>query len=77
MNTVPDRAAFEGFHAGKAPWDIGRAQKPFVALAGRVASPVLDAGGGTGDTALIFAARGRRVTGVDIARIRGHVFFAT
>jgi cyclopropane fatty-acyl-phospholipid synthase-like methyltransferase len=65
MNAVPDRAAFESFYAGKAPWDIGKPQKPFVAIADRVAGPVLDAGCGTGDNALFFAARGHRVTGID------------
>jgi SAM-dependent methyltransferase len=65
MSNVPDRAAFENFYAGKAPWDIGQPQAPFVAVADRVVSPVLDAGCGTGDTALFFAARGHRVTGID------------
>jgi cyclopropane fatty-acyl-phospholipid synthase-like methyltransferase len=60
-----DRAAFEGLYAGKAPWDIGKPQAPFVAVADRVASPVLDAGCGTGEHALFFAARGRLVTGID------------
>src|SRR5213080_5531167 len=65
MSNLPDRAAFESFYAGKAPWDIGKPQGPFVAVADRVTSPVLDAGCGTGDTALFFAARGHRVTGID------------
>ncbi len=65
MSKVPDRATFESAYAGKAPWDIGKPQKPFVAAADRVVSPVLDAGCGTGDTALFFAGRGHRVTGFD------------
>jgi cyclopropane fatty-acyl-phospholipid synthase-like methyltransferase len=65
MSKVPDRATFEKAYAGKAPWDIGKPQAPFVAVADRVTSPVLDAGCGTGDTALYFAARGHRVTGFD------------
>jgi SAM-dependent methyltransferase len=65
MSNVPDRATFENLYAGKAPWDIGRPQAPFVAAADRVTGPVLDAGCGTGDTALFFAARGLRVTGID------------
>jgi SAM-dependent methyltransferase len=65
MNTVPDRAAFESFYAGKAPWDIGKPQQPFVAAADRVVSPVLDAGCGTGDTALFLAGHGLRVAGID------------
>jgi cyclopropane fatty-acyl-phospholipid synthase-like methyltransferase len=65
MSIVPDRTTFEQAYAGKAPWDIGRPQAPFIAVADLVASPVLDAGCGTGDTALFFAARGHRVTGID------------
>ena len=60
-----DRASFENFYAGKAPWDIGKPQGPFVAVADRVTSPVLDAGCGTGEHALFFAARGHRVVGID------------
>jgi SAM-dependent methyltransferase len=59
------RASFENFYAGKAPWDIGKPQGPFVAAADRVTSPVLDAGCGTGEHALFFAARGHDVTGID------------
>jgi cyclopropane fatty-acyl-phospholipid synthase-like methyltransferase len=65
MSIVPDRTTFEQAYAGKAPWDIGRPQAPFVAAADRVTSPVLDAGCGTGDAALFFAARGHQVTGID------------
>src|SRR5262249_5659548 len=53
------------FYAGKAPWDIGRPQRPFVAVADRATSPVLDAGCGTGEPALFFASRGHHVTGID------------
>jgi cyclopropane fatty-acyl-phospholipid synthase-like methyltransferase len=60
-----DRATFENFYAGKAPWDVGKPQGPFVAVADRVTSPVLDAGCGTGENALFFAAKGHRVTGID------------
>jgi cyclopropane fatty-acyl-phospholipid synthase-like methyltransferase len=65
MSNVPDRAMFETIYAGKAPWDIGKPQAPFVAAADRVSGRVLDAGCGTGETALFFAARGHRVTGID------------
>jgi SAM-dependent methyltransferase len=47
------------------PWDIGKPQPPFVAVADQVLSPVLDAGCGTGGTSLFFAARGEQVTGID------------
>ena len=60
-----DRATFESFYDGKAPWDIGKPQKPFIAAAGQVVSPLLDAGCGTGEHALFFAARGHHVTGID------------
>jgi SAM-dependent methyltransferase len=62
---LPDQAAFESFYAGKAPWDVGKPQQPFVTVAEQVVSPVLDAGCGTGENALFFAARGHRVTGID------------
>jgi SAM-dependent methyltransferase len=65
MSRVPDRATFENAYAGVAPWDIGKPQAPFVGVADRVVSPVLDAGCGTGDTALFLAVRGHRVTGID------------
>ena len=64
-NTLPDRALFESMYAAKAPWDIGKPQRPFALAAERVTGSVLDAGCGTGDTALFFAARGHRVTGFD------------
>ena len=60
-----DRAAFENFYAGPAPWDIGKPQKPFIDRADQVTGSVLDAGCGTGDTALFFAQRGCRVKGID------------
>jgi len=46
MDKIIERSAFENAYAGKAPWDIGKPQKPFVAAADRMASPVLDAGCG-------------------------------
>jgi len=63
--TVPDRATFETLYAGQAPWDIGKAQQAFVDAADQISGSILDAGCGTGDTALFFAARGQRVTGID------------
>jgi cyclopropane fatty-acyl-phospholipid synthase-like methyltransferase len=60
-----DRATFENFYARPAPWDIGRPQGAFVAVADRVSSPLLDAGCGTGEHALFFAARGHQVTAID------------
>jgi len=71
-----DRATFESFYAGPAPWDINKPQKQFTAIADRVTSPVLDAGCGTGEHALFFAAQGHRAVGIDfveeaIRRARG------
>jgi SAM-dependent methyltransferase len=65
MSNMPDRATFESAYAGSAPWEIGRPSDPLVAAADRVVGPVLDAGCGTGENALFFAARGLRVTGID------------
>jgi len=62
---IPDRSTFENAYAGQAPWDIGKPQKPFTDVADRVTGSVLDAGCGTGDTALFFASRGCQVTGID------------
>jgi SAM-dependent methyltransferase len=64
-NNSVDRAAFEDLYAGPAPWDIGRPQSAFTAIAQRVVGPILDAGCGTGEHALYFAARGHRVVGID------------
>jgi SAM-dependent methyltransferase len=64
-NNSIDRATFENLYAGPAPWDVGKPQERFVAVADRVIGPVLDAGCGTGEHALFFAARGHRVIGID------------
>src|SRR5215468_3238297 len=60
-----DRAAFENFYAGAAPWEIGIPHKPSIDVADHVTGSVLHAGCGTGDTALFFAQRGCRVQGID------------
>jgi cyclopropane fatty-acyl-phospholipid synthase-like methyltransferase len=65
MTQVPNQQRFSEAYSGEAPWDIGRPQDAFVAVAERVVSPVLDAGCGTGETALFFAERGHRVVGID------------
>ena len=57
---------FSKIYEGNPPWDIGKPQPPFVTIAGQVISPVLDAGCGTGNTALFFAALGHQVTGIDL-----------
>jgi cyclopropane fatty-acyl-phospholipid synthase-like methyltransferase len=65
MTPVPDRSTFESMYAGQAPWDIGRPQKAFLDVADRITGSVLDAGCGTGDTAVFLAGRGRQVMGID------------
>jgi ubiquinone/menaquinone biosynthesis C-methylase UbiE len=65
VNSSVDRTTFENLYAGPAPWDIGKPQEEFVAIADRVTGPVLDVGCGTGEHALFFAARGLRVVGID------------
>ncbi len=47
------------------PWDIGKPQPPFIAVADRVKGPLLDCGCGTGGTSVYFAKRGLAVTGID------------
>jgi SAM-dependent methyltransferase len=60
---------FEASYAGTPPWDIGRPQPPFAALAaaGRLRGRVLDIGCGTGEHALMAAQAGLDATGIDIA----------
>ncbi len=36
MAIVRDRSVFENAYAGKAPWDIGKPQKPFVSKYGPI-----------------------------------------
>jgi cyclopropane fatty-acyl-phospholipid synthase-like methyltransferase len=65
MPDVPDKNTFASLYSGQAPWDIGRPQKAFLDVAEQITGSILDAGCGTGDTALFFASRGCKVTGID------------
>src|SRR5207249_4267789 len=46
-------------------WDIGKPQRAFIGVADQIGGSILDAGCGTGDTALYLASRGNLVTGID------------
>jgi SAM-dependent methyltransferase len=76
QNPPSAQAGFTEIYAtSNPPWDTGLPQPPFVAVANQVASPLLDAGCGTGGASVFFAVRGLQVTGVDfveqaIARAR-------
>jgi SAM-dependent methyltransferase len=60
---------FDAMYRESPPWEIGRPQPVFVRLAeaGAVTGRVLDAGCGTGENALMLAAAGLDVTGIDAA----------
>src|SRR5437016_4629728 len=62
---IPDRTTFESIYAGQPPWEIKRPQKAFIDVADKITGSLLDAGCGTGENALFFASRGRKVTGID------------
>jgi cyclopropane fatty-acyl-phospholipid synthase-like methyltransferase len=66
---IPDRSTFESAYVGQAPWDIGRPQQPFIDRADCIVGSILDAGCGTGETALLFAGRGCHVTGIDFVEV--------
>jgi ubiquinone/menaquinone biosynthesis C-methylase UbiE len=62
---------FDAIYQGQPAWDIGRPQPAFLALAdaGMVTGTVLDVGCGTGEHALMAAARGCDAVGIDMAGV--------
>src|ERR1700686_5013763 len=60
---------FEASYTGTPPWDIGRPQPAFLALAeaGALRGRVLDVGCGTGEHALMAAGFGLEAAGIDSA----------
>jgi cyclopropane fatty-acyl-phospholipid synthase-like methyltransferase len=63
------RSPDELYTGQRPPWDIGRPQPAFLALAdaGVIRGRVLDVGCGTGEHVLMCAGRGLNATGVDLA----------
>jgi len=63
-------ADFDASYEGTPPWEIGRPQPALleVAEAGRVTGRVLDVGCGTGEHAMMAAARGLDATGLDASQ---------
>ena len=69
---VPERPTsldFDALYTGTPPWDIGRPQPAFTALAesGALRGRVLDVGCGTGEHALLAAGVSLQATGIDAA----------
>ena len=60
----------DAYQHNQAPWDIGRPQPAIAHIAdnGGLVEPILDAGCGTGEHAMLAASMGLAVKGVDVAQ---------
>jgi SAM-dependent methyltransferase len=69
--TNEGQPSLDALYAASPPWDIGRPQPALLDLAtgGALGGRLLDVGCGTGEHALMAAALGLDVTGVDLADI--------
>lgn len=61
--------AHDAAYEGTPTWDIGRPQRAVLRLveAGAITGSIIEVGCGTGEHLLLLAARGHRVSGVDVA----------
>jgi len=69
MDGSPRPRAFDVAYEGTPSWETGRPQPVVLRLLeeGAISGAVLDAGCGTGRHAVLLAARGHRVAGIDLA----------
>lgn len=69
MDRLPTPRAFDVAYEGTPSWEIGRPQPVVARLVadGALRGSVLDAGCGTGHHAVLLAAAGCRVSGIDVA----------
>jgi 2-polyprenyl-3-methyl-5-hydroxy-6-metoxy-1,4-benzoquinol methylase len=71
QKSISDGEFDKAYASGRPPWDIGRPQPAFVALAqaGRIRGKVLDVGCGTGENALFLSQQGLDVLGLDLSSV--------
>jgi ubiquinone/menaquinone biosynthesis C-methylase UbiE len=69
MSHYSGLTGLDDLYADRPPWDIGRPQPAFAALAdsGAITGRVLDVGCGTGEHTLMAAALGLDATGIDLS----------
>jgi SAM-dependent methyltransferase len=65
MHASVDKNRFASMYSGQPPWEIGKPQPGFTAVADQITGSILDAGCGTGEHSLFFTDKGCTVTGID------------